>query len=102
VSKKDQAVHPQQPVVQSAMDEDGRKTLPVQSAARTFTAYSIQVLMPERGWQQVGRLYHAKETAHSWVPFVKAYWHHWRTRVKAVKVKVKAASSTTDDDHAAD
>lgn len=48
--------------------------------------YLIQVFTPNGKWTRVGKAYLNKETAKSWVPFVKGSYHGMRTRTKTVRI----------------
>ena len=54
-----------------------------------MTLYVIEIEIGNNVWKRVGRYYRKRETARSWVTFVKKAWHVYRARV--VKVTVSAA-----------
>ena len=51
-----------------------------------MSVYVIEIQVGDHEWKRVGRYYRKRETARSWLTFVKRAWHVYRARVVKVDV----------------
>jgi len=59
---------------------------PAESAVRSIglvrrTVYFTMILHPESGWTRVGKAYGQRDTAKSWLPFVRKAWRGLRGKI---------------------